>query len=391
MTVAWLLSYNPAEPLLHATLEAIMSTERLRIGIIYGGRSSEHRVSVNSAKALVESMDKALFEPVPIGIDREGNWHVGADPARMLAAGGEVKALPEHASEPLPAPTGRFLAERFTCTSNGNSRVDVLFPLIHGTFGEDGTLQGLLEMAGLPYVGSGVLGSAVGMDKWTQKLTLKAAGIPVVDFVAFRQVDYIGHEAEIEEQILSAFPMPVFVKPSNSGSSLGIAKVKHPCSLRAAIEDALRYDRRVVVERGMDVRELETALLGNDLLEASRVGEILPQREWYDYEAKYSPGGMRLKVPADITPEQEKEIQTLAIRAFGVMDGSGLARVDFFQDRATGALYLNEINTIPGFTAMSVYSKLWDASGLGYAQLVNRLVALAIERHEAKERALRLI
>jgi D-alanine-D-alanine ligase len=336
-------------------------------------------------------MDKALFEPVPNGIDREGNWHVGADPARMLAAGGEVKALPEHASEPLPEPTGRFLAERFTCTSNGHSRVDVLFPLIHGTYGEDGTLQGLLEMAGLPYVGSGVLGSAVGMDKWTQKLTLKAAEIPVVDFVAFRQVDYVGHEAEIEERILSAFPMPVFVKPSNSGSSLGIAKVKHPCGLRAAIEDALRYDRRIVVERGMAVRELETALLGNDKLEASRVGEILPTREWYDYEAKYSAGGMRLNVPADITPELEKEIQDLAVRAFGVMDGSGLARVDFFQDRATGALYLNEINTIPGFTAMSVYSKLWEASGLGYAKLVKRLIELAVERHEAKERALRLM
>jgi D-alanine-D-alanine ligase len=260
-----------------------------------------------------------------------------------------------------------------------------MFPLIHGTYGEDGTLQGLLEMAGLPYVGAGVLGSAVGMDKWCQKLVLSAADVPVVDFVAFRHADYSGHEDEIERRILTKLHLPLFVKPSNSGSSKGISKVKTVDALRPAIVDAMNYDHRIVVEQGLSARELETAILGNEKPRASRVGEILPQREWYDYEAKYTEGGMRLAVPADIDPSLEVRIQELAIRAFTVTDTFGMARIDFFQDRETGNLYLNEINTIPGFTAMSVYSKLWAASGIPYAKLVDRLIELAIARHGSKE------
>lgn len=361
--------------------------KKIRVGVIYGGRSSEHKVSVSSAKALIESM-RDRYDTLPIGIDRQGTWHVGAEPARMIEAGGEVRALPagsaDAASTALVDTQSRFLADVFTA-SNGRARVDVMFPLIHGTFGEDGTLQGLLEMGGLPYVGSGVLGSAVGMDKWAQKLVLQAAGIPVVEYHAFREADYRGREKAVHEEILAKFGLPVFVKPSNSGSSMGIHKVKKPADLEVAILDALRYDRRIVVERGLSARELETAVLGNEHAEASRVGEIIPKREWYDYEAKYTDGGMELVVPAEIPAELEERIRSTAVKAFGVTDCSGLARIDFFQDRATGALYLNEINTIPGFTATSCYSKLWEASGMAYGTLVDRLIQLALERHRQKE------
>lgn len=357
-----------------------MSTNRIRVGVIYGGRSSEHKVSVNSAKALLESMADR-YDTVPIGIDKDGRWHVGAEPARMLEAGGEVKALP---GAPAADPSQKFLTERFTPT-NGRGRVDVMFPLVHGTFGEDGTLQGLLEMAGIPYVGAGVLGSAVGMDKWTQKLMLQAAGIPIIEFVGFREADYTGREEQVHADILKKFGLPVFVKPSNSGSSMGIAKVKEAGELGAAIRDALRYDKRVVVERGLAVRELETAVLGNDRPECSRVGEVVPRREWYDYEAKYAAGGADLVLPAQIPAELEAQIQTTAIHAFGLMDCSGLARVDFFLDRASNQLYLNEINTIPGFTATSAYSKLWGCSGVSYATLVDKLIQYALERHRARQ------
>jgi len=360
--------------------------ERIKVGVIFGGRSAEHEVSIASAKALIDSLDRRKYEPVPMGIDLNGWWHIDADPARMIESGGKVKALPGRPlKETLPTPSGRSLADRFACTGNGHSRVDVIFPLIHGTYGEDGTLQGLLEMAGLPYVGAGVLGSAVGMDKWCQKLVLSAADIPVVDFVAFRHADYVGHEEEIEKRILEKLHFPLFVKPSNSGSSKGISKVKTAEELRLAIVDALSYDRRIVVEQGLSARELETAVLGNDTPKASRVGEVLPLREWYDFEAKYSEGGMRLAVPADIDSSLEARIQELAIRAFTVTDTFGMARIDFFLDRETGRLCLNEINTIPGFTAMSVYSKLWAASGIPYGKLVDRLIELALERHQTKE------
>jgi D-alanine-D-alanine ligase len=367
-------------------VQTMTTSGRTRIGIIFGGRSVEHEVSVASAKALVEALDPERYDIVPIGIDRDGTWYIGADPARMLASGGEVRAPAAAAAAGAAAalaarPSARFLADRFACTDNGHSRVDVMFPLIHGTNGEDGTLQGLLEMAGLPYVGSGVLGSAVGMDKWSQKLVLQGAGIPVVEFLAFRRADVAGREQDVHRRILDRLGLPVFVKPSNSGSSLGISKVKEPGGLGAALAAAFRYDRRLIVERGIDARELETALLGNDHPQASRVGEVVSKREWYDYEAKYTPGGMELIVPADIPADLESRIQELAVRAFGVMDAAGLARIDFFCDRRTGALYLNEVNTIPGFTAMSVYSKLWAASGLAYAPLVDRLVDLALERH----------
>lgn len=373
--------------------------DRIRVGIIYGGRSSEHPVSVASARALIESMDRSRYDTVPIGIDRDGVWHVGMDPARVLAQGGDMRTLGSGAAGTLasagaepPSPptamvttTARTLAERFDCSSSGSMRVDVMFPLIHGTYGEDGTLQGLLEMAGIPYVGSGVLGSAVGMDKWGQKLMARAAGIPVVDFEAFVQAEYLGHESRWHERIIESLGLPVFVKPSNSGSSMGISKVKTAQELGPCIAEALRYDRRIVVEKGISAREVEVALLGNENPRLSCVGEVCPKREWYDYEAKYSDGGMELRVPADLSKEKETELKTLALRAATVFDIAGLSRIDFFMDRSTGHLYLNEVNTIPGFTAMSVYSKLWEASGIPYAQLVDQLISLALTRHQAKQ------
>lgn len=366
------------------------SKKKIRVGILYGGRSAEHEVSIESARALIGGMNRDRYELMPIGIDLDGNWHPGAEPDKML----EVLQTRQLEAAP-PADDGDDVTgtvessalvkdavlENRLSAINQEARIDVVFPLIHGTYGEDGRLQGLMDMAGVAYVGSGVLGSSVCMDKWAQKLAAKGAGIPVVPFVAFRARDYRSDAKGVEARIARELGFPNFVKPSNGGSSRGMTKVKSADQVKAALEDAFQYDDRVVVEKGIDARELETAILGNEFPRASRVGEILPQKEWYDFEAKYSEGGMKLEIPADIPHELEKRIQETALHVFSVFDCSGIARVDFFQDRKDGALYLNELNTIPGFTAMSVYSKLWAASGLLYSDLVDELIRLAIERH----------
>lgn len=348
-------------------------TGKVRVGVVYGGRSGEHAVSVASAQALIEALDRTKYEPVPLAVDREGRWHPGLWPDAVV---GEVAA-------DRAAPARRFLSDRLPAT-NGASPIDVVFPLVHGTFGEDGTLQGLLEMASIPYVGSGVLGSALGMDKWSQKRVYQAAGLPVAPYVAFRGADHRAGAADIHQRIMSALGLPVFVKPSNSGSSVGITKVKEEGALGEAIALALGHDRRVVVERAIACREIEVSVLGNDDPVASRPGEVRPRREWYDYRAKYTPGLMELLAPAPLATATEERIRRMAIDAFVALDASGMARVDFFLERETDRVFVNEINTIPGFTAMSAYSKLWEVSGLAYAALVDRLIELAFEAHRAR-------
>jgi len=384
-------------------------SERTRVGVIYGGRSAEHSVSVESARALISRMDPEKYDVVPIGINFEGHWFIGTAPDQFVEMcvapplpgrevgklegrdSGSRMAAPEGTASPSTAisvtavetPAETFLADRFPCQKS-SSPLDVIFPLVHGTYGEDGTLQGLLEMAGIPFVGAAVLGSALCMDKWAQKLASLGAGIPTVPYIGFRKIEFEKHPDELMARIVSKLGFPVFVKPSNSGSSRGINKAKDLKSLRSAIEEAVTLDLRVVVEKGLNCREIEVAVLGNDEPRISCVGEILPQREWYDYEAKYAEGGMKLEIPAQIPDEVALRVRELAAEAFSLFDCSGLARIDFFLDRDSNELYLNEINTIPGFTAMSVYSKLWEASGIHYENLVEELIVLAVKRHMSR-------
>ena len=273
-------------------------------------------------------------------------------------------------------------------TSREALAVDVVFPLLHGTYGEDGTVQGLLELANVPYVGSGVLGSAAGMDKDVMKTLFAAAGLPVVPHVMVRRRDWDQQPAVVQDRVLRSLPLPVFVKPANLGSSVGISKVKDAAGLPEALNLACQYDRRVLVEQGLECREFECSVLGNDEPKASVIGEIVPTREFYDYQAKYSDETSELHIPADIAPGLADELRSMAVTAFQAVDAAGLARVDFFLETETGRPYLNEINTLPGFTTISMYPKLWEADGLSYPRLIDELVTLAIERHRDKQRSL---
>lgn len=356
--------------------------KRLRVGIIFGGRSGEHEVSLASAASVIQAMDRSRFESVPIGIAKDGRWLVGGDPLRALAqAAGITLALPEGfesdgALEKVEAPGG--------LPAGLSAQLEVVFPLIHGPFGEDGTLQGLLELADLPYVGAGVLASALGMDKAAMKLLFRAHGLPVVEhLVLFRkrwEADPHGTEAQIAREI----GFPCFVKPSNLGSSVGINRVKDARELGPALALAARYDRKLLVERAASGREIEVAVLGNDEPKASLPGEVLPGKEWYDYEAKYTPGLVKFLIPASLPEGLTEEFQRLAVAAFRAIDAAGMARVDFFLEGER--TLVNEINTIPGFTATSAYPRLWEASGLPYPALIHRLVQLALERHQEKRR-----
>src|ERR1700690_4626801 len=356
--------------------------KKLRIGILFGGRSGEHEVSLVSAPSVIRALDPEKYEAVPIGITKEGQWLVGTGAQNMLP---DVLKLGHRVM--LPAdPTSGALVHMGPTDSRPNLKVDVVFPVLHGTFGEDGTVKGLLELAGLPYVGAGVLASAVGMDKDVQKRLFQQAGLPVVPFLAFRRSEWEQEREVVLRQIKKKFRFPLFVKPATLGSSVGMSRVKAAHELPAAMDLAAEFALKIIVERGVNGREIEVSVLGNDDIRASIPGEIVPHREYYDYQAKYLEGGTQLVIPAALTKKQVATFQEYAGRAFRAIDGTGMARCDFFLERNNGKLFINELNTIPGFTSISMYPKLWEASGLPYPQLIDRLIELALELHREKGR-----
>ena len=361
------------------------STRRLRVGVLFGGRSGEHEVSLQSAKAVMASLARAGHEVVPIGITKEGRWLVAGDPHAALLSGSRGG---ERAATMLPEPGQRGLVvlDDGGPLAEGPVALDVVFPVLHGTYGEDGTVQGLLDLANVPYVGSGVLGSAAGMDKVLQKRLWRGAGLPVVDFVPVRRSTLERDEDGLLDELERTIGYPAFTKPVNLGSSVGVRKATNRDELREGLREAARYDRQLLVEHGVDARELEVAVLGNDDPAASVVGEIVPNADFYSYRAKYIDEGSRAVIPAEIPESISQQVRALAVQAFQLLDGAGLARVDFFLERGTDRLFVNEINTMPGFTQISMYPKLWEASGLGFAELVDRLVALAVERFEDRSR-----
>ena len=345
--------------------------------VVFGGRSGEHEVSLASARAITEALEKSgLHEVVPVGITREGRWISSGEPMRELesragrlpdGSGREVSGPPASTAEKLPA---------------GLGSVDVVFPVLHGPYGEDGTIQGMLELTGVPYVGSGVLGSAAGMDKPTMKKVFAHHNLPQVEWVALTRKQWEKNRENLTEEIEGSLGYPCFVKPANLGSSVGIRKAENARELGKAIDEASRHDRRIIVEEGIDAREVEVSVLGNEDPEVSVPGEIvIKKNDFYDYEAKYVEGGMELIAPAPIPDETAQEIRRIARAAFEAIDAAGMARVDFFLERGTNRLLLNEINTIPGFTPTSVYAELWATSGLPYEELLDRLVELALDRH----------
>lgn len=364
--------------------------DKLRVGIIFGGRSGEHEVSIASAASVMDAIDPDKYEVVPIGITREGRWLAGVNP-RLLAAGSTMSESAEGVTAVTitgdPTVHGLVPADAHAAGAERASRpLDIVIPVMHGTYGEDGTLQGLLEMAGVAYAGCGVLGAALGMDKEKAKMVFKAAGLPVVDWLTVRRLEVDRDAAAVEAHIEAAFAYPVFVKPANMGSSVGVGKAHDRSELREALAVALRFDRKAIVEPGVNARELECGVLGNDEPLASIVGEVVPSNEFYDYHAKYLDNASRLDIPAHIPDEMAAEIRRLAVAAFQALDLAGLARVDFFLDRDSARLYVNEVNTMPGFTQISMYPKLWEASGIPYPQLLDRLIELALERQAEKAR-----
>jgi D-alanine-D-alanine ligase len=358
---------------------------KIRIGVIFGGRSGEHEISQQSARSVMAALDPEKYEVVMIGITKSGRWLTG-NVAAALEAGQDDVARPA-ALLPDPQSSGLMEIDRTDTRPASLSEVahlDVIFPVLHGPYGEDGTVQGLLELAGLPYIGAGVVGSAVGMDKAIFKHVMAANGLPVLPWQLVLRSGWSNDPETILDRIEADFHYPVFTKPANLGSSVGIQKCHKRQSLTAGLQEAFRYDRRVIVEQGVNARELEVSVLGNDDPIASVVGEVRPRREFYDYVAKYVSDDSELDIPADITPEQSETVRHLAVKAFQAIDCAGLGRVDFLLDKDNGRLYINELNTIPGFTRISMYPKLWEASGIPYSELLDRLVALALERHKVK-------
>ena len=378
--------------------------KRLRVGVIYGGRSGEHEVSLASAAAVFAHLDRRKFEPVPIRIDKDGRWTIAdRPPAAMSAAEVIERARLEAGRAPRsqrevhlvahPGEENILSIDRIAGRDNDDRAVvtglglDVVFPVLHGPHGEDGTVQGLLELANLPYVGCGVLASAVGMDKAVMKVVFAERGLPIVDHLVVRRRDWLTDPAGVRSAVLARLRFPLFVKPANMGSSVGISKAGDPAELDRALAVAAEFDRKVIVEAGVvRARELECAVLGNDEPATSVVGEVIPSREFYDYEAKYLDAGSKTVIPADVPAELAADVRRLSKEAFLAIDGAGLARVDFLLSGETGRLYLNEVNTIPGFTTISMYSKLWEASGVSYPALLERLLQLALDRHGEKQR-----
>ncbi len=390
--------------------------KKLRVGILFGGRSGEHEVSLLSAASVLNAIDRDKYEVVPIGITKDGRWLTAehaenlltgklvleprqlraGDPqnteaAAVLSRGESVVVPPEPVHRESGLVPFQTEANPLRRASDRAINVDVIFPVLHGTFGEDGTIQGLLELADIAYVGAGVLGSAAGMDKDIMKSLFIAAGLPIVKHVTVLRGAWEKEPKKVEQQVSRNLKYPVFVKPANLGSSVGISKAHDRKELGPAIDEAARFDRKIVIEQGVGghknkAREIECSVLGNDEPSASVPGEIVPVKEFYDYNAKYLDEGSELIIPAKLTKAQTRKVQELAVKAFQAVDCSGLARVDFLMDPKTGKIFLNEINTMPGFTAISMYPKLWGASGLDYPELIDRLIQLGIERHEDKKK-----
>jgi D-alanine-D-alanine ligase len=361
--------------------------QRTRIGVIFGGQSGEHEVSLVSARAVLAGLDPARYDVVPIGIHKNGQWVTGGDVLATLEAVSNTALLPgggQHVQAPV-VPAQTTASPHLMLRGSGEIRthirdLDVVFPVLHGPMGEDGTIQGLLDLAAIPYVGCGVLASAVGMDKAMMKAAFAAAGLPVVPWRLVQSHQY-AHDADAVVAMLEReLHYPMFVKPANMGSSVGISKAKTRAMLYDAIAVAARYDRRIVVEQGVHAREIEVSVLGNEAPIASLPGEIIPANEWYDYEAKYLNDATQIIIPAALSRAQIAVVQQLALRAFQALDCAGLARVDFLFDAAADVFYLSEVNTMPGFTPMSMYAKMWQASGMEYGVLLDKLVALALAR-----------
>jgi D-alanine-D-alanine ligase len=346
-------------------------SKKTAVALIFGGRSAEHEISLISASAVHKNLDRGKFDVLSIYITRDGLWKPVEAPStdiRTLEQGPAFSFLPWKGAPPIPGPAA-----------------DIYFPVLHGPFGEDGTIQGLLEMADVPYVGAGVTGSALGMDKVLAKSVLRDQGLPVVPFLVVREAEWVKDAAAIERRVRRGLPLPLFVKPSNLGSSVGITKVTERTGLATALAVAFRYDATALVEKGITGRELELSVLGNDEPEASLPGEIIPFREFYDYNDKYIDGKTRFAIPAVLPPKAQARVQALGVAAFKTLAASGMARVDFFLEKGTNRLYINEINTIPGFTEISMYPKLWAASGLPFPKLLERLVDLGFERHRNRK------
>ena len=346
----------------------------LTVALLFGGRSAEHDISIISARAIHHNLDRKKYRVLSIYINKQGRWKLVSSPvapAAALRSGHSFSFLPWSSRVDQPA-----------------VRADVYFPVLHGPFGEDGTIQGLLEMADVPYVGAPVLASALGMDKAVFKNLLSRLGLPVVPYLVVYEEDWKDNLRQVEKQALAEIGLPLFVKPANLGSSVGISKVKNRKQLTPAIRLAFRYDRKILIEKAISGREIECSVLGNERPRASLPGEVIPYREFYDYADKYLEGKTRFRIPADLPPGLVRRFQELAIASFRAIDACGLARVDFFLEAKTNKIYINEINTIPGFTEISMYPRLWEVSGLSFSRLLDRLITLALERHRKKKRCL---
>ncbi len=360
--------------------------QRIRLGILFGGRSCEHEVSVTSARSVLAAVDPDKYDVTMIGISKTGRWLLARDAAPVLAAG----VVDADGLDPVlldyPGTKALVGMEPVAGAEGIMRRLDVVFPLLHGPYGEDGTIQGLLELAGIAYVGSGVVGSAVGMDKEMAKRAFRAEGLPQVDYAVVRRSRWRAEADAVLRELQARFAYPVFVKPVNLGSSVGVSKAHDAAELRDAVDAAAEFDFKVIVEEGVeDCQEVECSILGNEEPQASVVGEIVPCNEFYDYDAKYVDERSELIIPARLPSQTSEAVRRLSVKAFRAVEAAGLARVDFFVRRGDGAVFLNEVNTIPGFTPISMYPKLWQASGIGYSELIDRLIELALERHAEKQ------
>jgi D-alanine-D-alanine ligase len=356
-------------------------TTKKRVGILAGGKSPEHEVSLASARSVLRAIDREKYDVVVLGIDHHGRWLTSGDALAQLAAGGTVDAGTGPDAEPR-----RELVPG--AGERGIPQLDVVFPVLHGQYGEDGTVQGLLEVAGIPYVGAGVLASAVGMDKSASRLIFAQVGLPQVAYVAALRKEWESTPQDLIQRIELALTYPVFVKPANLGSSIGISKARNREELRASLNEAAQYDRKLLIEQAVpNAREIECSVLGNDDPVASVPGEVRPSNEFYDYNAKYIDGKSELLIPAPLPARTSAQVRELAVKAFKALDCAGMARVDFLINSATNEIYLNEINTLPGFTSISMYPKLWEASGISYRELIDRLIDLALERHADAQRS----
>ena len=375
-------------------------SDKLKVAVLFGGRSGEHEVSIMSARSVIAALDPEKYDIIPVGISRQGAWVIGVDPLQALERE-DFTGMQSAAIFADPSKKGLWAAEppalrveTQPTTLATLSRVDVVFPVLHGTFGEDGTVQGLLELAGVPYVGGGVLNSALAMDKIVFKGVVQACGLPTPDYVWATRRQWLAEPERIMDEVEAKFGYPVFTKPANLGSSVGICKGHHREELRAGLDEAARYDRRIMAEWAVpEAREIEVSVLGNESPSASVPGEVVPSREFYDYVSKYLDAGENasgLLIPALLDAKMTQHIQELAIAAYRAIDGAGMARVDFLLSRETGELYLNEINTIPGFTSISMYPKLWAASGVPYARLLDWLIDLALDRFQENARSERV-